>query len=347
MCVYHALLPLAFTFALTIFCFACKFFNTFCSSPTSSSSPRPTATQSLKPTADPTPRSSTHIRTSTPSSTPRTFNPTAIPTPLPNTQQPGLTPTLMATTEWPTYTPSNEPTEYPTQMPTTGSPSKKPNTKHVTARPTKTPSLKPTANPTPQPTTQYPALSPSSTPITHEPSMSQSYVEFNYDSSSNTSSSPSKKPAPAVESQDDVKKVADSNAQGGGEDEELVENYLDADSSEGSSNVMALWASAGIFLAILIIFVGVALKIKKREKAGDVEPDGSFPEPPVISIEIDNSGDSGGDGGDNNGDLTGGRGRLTGSWVEGQGTGIIHSPSYFTLETFPVDNRGSRVSIDD
>ena len=289
-------------------------------SPTYSSSPRSTATQSLKPTADPTPRSSTHNRTSTPSSTSRTFKPTAILTPLPNTQQPSLTPTLMSTTEWPTYTPSNKPTEYPTQMPTTGSPSKKPTTKHVTARPTKTPSLKPTANPTLQPTNQYPTLSPSSTPITQEPSMSQSYVEFNYDSSPNTSSSPSKKPAPAVESQDDVKKVADSNAQGGGEDEELVENYLDADSSEGSSNVMALWASAGVFLAVLIIFAGVALNKRRREKAGDVEPDGSFPEPPVFSIEINNSGDSGGDGGDINGDLTGGRGGLTGSRVEGQET---------------------------
>jgi len=235
-------------------------------------------------------------------------------------------------------------------MPTTGSPSKKPTAKPVTARPTKTPSLKPTADPTPQPTTRYPSLSPSSTPITQEPSMSQSYVGFNDDSSSNTSSSPSKKPAPAVESQDDVEKVADSNAQGGGEDEELVENYLDADSSEGSSAIMALWASGGVFFAILILFVGVlALNKRRREKAGDVELDGSFPqrELPVFSIEIVNSGDSGGDGGDIMGDITDGRGGLAGSRVEGQGTGILQSPSYFTLETFPVDNRGSRASCDD
>ena len=214
-----------------------------------------------------------------------------------------------------------------------------------------TPSLKPTADPTPQPTTQYRTLRPSSAPSTQEQSTSQSYVEFNYDSSSNISSSPSKKPVPAFESQVDVEKFADSNATGGGEDEELVDNYLDA-SSEGSSSVMALWASAAVFLAILIFLIGViTLNRRRKETTGDAEHDevvsepgavSSFdpvgwicqqicgvsePEFPGMAVEIGNS--------------------TTGPWVEGQDTVVSRSPSYFTLDTFPVDNRGSRASCDD
>ena len=47
---------------------------------------------------------------------------------------------------------------------------------------------------------------------------------------------------------------------------ELVENYLDADSSEGLLSAMALWASASVFLAISILLFGaIALRKKRRE----------------------------------------------------------------------------------
>ena len=77
---------------------------------------------------------------------------------------------------------------------------------------------------------------------------------------------PSKKLAPTVESQDNVEKVIDSNAQRRGVGTELVENYLDADSSEGLLSAMAQWASASVFLAISILLFGaIALRKKRRE----------------------------------------------------------------------------------
>ncbi len=48
---------------------------------------------------------------------------------------------------------------------------------------------------------------------------------------------------------------------------ELVENYLDADSSEGLLSAMALWVSASVFLAISILLFGaIALSLRKKRK---------------------------------------------------------------------------------
>ena len=93
-----------------------------------------------------------------------------------------------------------------------------------------------------------------------------------------------------------------------------------------------MWASAGVLIVTLIVLIGVfVLKKKRRDyiQAGDDELDGSFPEPdPTVRSDQRSPG--------------------MGPQVEDNGgTGILRSPSYFTIETFPTDNRGSHVSDDD
>ena len=188
----------------------------------------PTLPPSNEPTANPTPMPVTESPSKEPTEKPVTdrptmtpsHKPTASPTSTPS-KLPTEHPTLMPATEvssWldysvlASYKPSNELTTNPTLMPVTESPSKEPTEKSVTDRPSCDPSHKTTADPTPRPTTQIPTSSPSSTRPSLRPSSPLISPSPTLTLTYNSSSSPSKKPIIAIESQGDFQKDVNVNA---------------------------------------------------------------------------------------------------------------------------------------
>ncbi|KAL3805527.1 hypothetical protein ACHAW5_004339 [Stephanodiscus triporus] len=208
----------------------------------------------------------------------------------------------------PRPTMAQSPTAVPTTLPSTQKPSLKPSSAPST--------FKPSFKPTSLPTAQVPSLTPSSMPITTSPTLN---------STSNPSSSPSKKPI-----RDGVEKDVD-----------LVQNYLDADSSDDSSSShVALMASVGGFVGISIILIALFVLKKKREqrdRSREGAHGGSFPSDgsgedardetiPVYVVDICSNMKS----------LDEVESRLS----RRPAPNILQSPSYFSLETFPADNRG-------